>query len=104
MRETPWDASRRELRVMYEFRTDPIHAIQAIAAAVDAFEADGSIGGGAAASLRAFVREAEAAIHESDHDAAIRSLTRFIDDVGRQTPRHITEDAARTLISMVRRA
>lgn len=89
---------------MYEFRADPVDAIQALATAVDSFEADGSIGGAAAASLRAFVTEAEAAIRESDHEAAIRSLTRFVDDIGRQTPRHITETAARTLIRMVRRA
>lgn len=90
---------------MYEFRTDPVEAIQALLAAVDASEADGSIGdGGIAESLRAFLAQAEAAIGKGDNDAAIWSLTRFIDHIGRQTPRCITESVARTLIGMVRRA
>jgi hypothetical protein len=90
---------------MYEFRTDPVEAIQALLAAVDAFETDGSIGNdGIAESLRAFLAHAEAAISRGDNDTAIWSLTRFIDHIGRQTPRHITESAAQTLIGMVRRA
>jgi hypothetical protein len=90
---------------MYEFITDPVDAIQALFAAVDAFEADGSIDeGGIAESLRAFLVQAEAAISGGDNEEAIRSLTRFIDHIGRQTPRHITESAAQTLIGMVRRA
>jgi hypothetical protein len=90
---------------MYEFRTDPVEAIQALLAAVDAFEADGSISnGGTGQSLRAFVTQSEAAISRGDNDAAISSLTRFIDHIGRQTPRHMTESAARTLIGMVRKA
>jgi hypothetical protein len=72
---------------------------------VDAFEADGSIGNsGIAESLRAFLAQAEAAISRGGTDAAISSLTRFIDHIGRQTPRHITESAAQTLVRMVRRA
>lgn len=90
---------------MYEFSTDPVEAIQALLAAVDAFETDGSISnGGTAESLRAFLAQAEAAISRGDNEAAIRSLTPFIDHIGRHTPRHITESAARTLIGMVRRA
>jgi hypothetical protein len=90
---------------MYEFRTDPVEAIQALLAAVDAFEADGSIGNGdTAESLRAFITQAEEAITRGSNDAAIWSLTRFIDHLGRETPRHITELAARTLIGMVRKS
>lgn len=90
---------------MYEFRTDTAEAIQALLAAVDAFEADGSIGnGGIAESLRALLTQAEAEISRGDNDAAIWSLTRFIDEIGRQTPRHIALSAAQTLIGMVRRA
>jgi hypothetical protein len=90
---------------MYEFSTDPEEAIQALLAAVDVLEADGSISnGGTAESLRACLAQAEAAIRKGDNDAAIWSLTRFIDHIGRQTPRHITESAARTLIGMVRTA
>jgi hypothetical protein len=90
---------------MYEFGTDPDEAIQALLAAVDALETDGSIGNGSTAEgLRAFIAQAEAAISREDNDAAIWSLTQFIDHIGRQTPRHITESAARTLVGMVRKA
>jgi hypothetical protein len=90
---------------MYEFSTDPVEAIQALFDAVDGFEADGSIDEGSIAeSLRAFLVPAEAAISRGDNEEAIRSLTRFIDHIGRQTPCHITESAAQTLIGMVRRA
>ena len=90
---------------MYEFSTDPDEAIRALLAAVDAFKTDGSISnGGTGESLRAFLAQAEAAISRGDNDGAISSLTRFVDHIGRQTPRHMTESAARTLIRMVRRA
>lgn len=72
---------------------------------MEALEADGSIAnGGTAESLRACVAQAEAEIRNGDNDAAIWWLTRFIDHIGRQTPGHITESAARTLIGMVRTA
>jgi hypothetical protein len=90
---------------MYEFRTDADEAIQALLGAVDRFETDGSIRSeGTAESLRALLTRAEAEISAGDNDAAIWSLTRFIDHIGRQTPRNITESAAQTLIRMVRQA
>jgi hypothetical protein len=87
---------------MYECRTGPVVAVEAILNAVSELEANGSIDDrGLAGSLRASLGRARAALTEGDTDAAVRELARLIDHIERHTPHHITEAAARALVEQI---
>jgi hypothetical protein len=87
---------------MCESRTRPVAAVQAIIDMVTELEANGSIEEGEVAeNLRVLLARARTEIGVGDHEAAVRSLARFIDHLERQTPHHITESAARTLIEWI---
>jgi beta propeller repeat protein len=87
---------------LFEFATEPVEIIQVIKVNLDRLVADGSIrNSGIVESLQAFLSQAESHIVRENTDAAVITLTRFIDQVGRQTPQNITGSAAQTLIDMV---
>jgi len=71
-----------------------------ISSEVDAFLADGSIDNkGIAQALHAHLRQAQAKIDKGDIMGAKKTLNRFIDFLeGPQSGKHITTDAAQTLI------
>ena len=80
----------------------PIVAVQAIIDRVTELEANGSIDDGRIAEdLRAVLAQVRTSIGEGDREAAVQSLARFIAHLEQQTPHHITESAARTLVERI---